>query len=109
MLGKMAEAAAAFRLEPAALLRLPGLAITARKLNDVTAANAALAQLKAELGDSALYQQAQILAQWGDADGAIDAMRRAKIIGDSGLLQAAVDPLLMPLTNDPRFKALIAT
>ncbi len=108
MLGRFVEAQEAFHAEPAALLRLPGLAIAARKLNESAAASAAMAQLKAELGDSALYQQAQILAQWGNADGAIETLRKAKVIGDSGLLQAAVDPLLTPLKSDVRFKALIA-
>jgi TolB-like protein/Tfp pilus assembly protein PilF len=107
MLNKLAEARAAYVLEPAALLRLPGLAIVEKKLGDSQAGEKAMAQLISELGDNALYQQAQIRAQWGDAKGALDALRKAKVVGDAGLLQAGVDPLLMPLRKVPEFVQLI--
>ena len=106
MLGHFAQARDAYRAEPAAILRLPGLAIVEKKLGDETAANAAVAQLKSELGDNALYQQAQVLTQWGDTSGALAAMARAKAVGDSGMLQARVDPLLLPLHGDQRFEKI---
>ncbi len=106
MLGQFAEARQAYSAEPAAILRLPGLAIAEKRLGNTTAANAAMEQLKNELGDNALYQQAQVLAQWGDVEGAMSAMARAKAIGDSGLLQARVDPLLIPLHGDIRFEKI---
>jgi TolB-like protein/Tfp pilus assembly protein PilF len=107
MLNKLAEARAAYVLEPAALLRLPGLAIVDKKLGNSPAGEKAMEQLISELGDNALYQQAQILAQWGDTNRALDALRRAKVVGDAGLLQAGVDPLLTPLRKMPEFVQLI--
>nr|WP_281367508.1 adenylate/guanylate cyclase domain-containing protein [Sphingomonas chungangi] len=107
MQGKLAEAKAAYQAEPLDLSRLPGLAIVARKLGDTAGAKAAMDQLVRDLGDSALYQQAQVLAQWGDRDGAIAMLGRAKQAGDSGLLIAPTDPLLDPVRNDPRFSPLL--
>ena len=107
MTGRAAEARTAFQDEPSPLLRLPGLAITERKLGNEPSAQDALMQLDKELGDSALYQQAQILAQWGATDDAFTALDRARAVRDSGLLLARVDPLLDPLRDDPRFGLLL--
>jgi TolB-like protein/class 3 adenylate cyclase/Flp pilus assembly protein TadD len=107
MQGKFAEAKAAYQAEPLDLSRLPGLAIVARKLGDAAGAKAAMDQLVHDLGDSALYQQAQVLAQWSDRDGAIAMLVRAKQAGDSGLLIAPTDPLLDPIRNDSRFSPLL--
>ena len=49
------------------------------------------------------YQQAQVLAQWGQLDTAIARLQQARAIGDSGLVYARNDPLLDPLRGDPRF------
>jgi tetratricopeptide (TPR) repeat protein len=106
-LGKFVEARASYLLEPASLLRLPGLAIVEKKLGNASAGDQAMAQLVSELGDNAVYQQAQVLAQWGNTKGALDALRRAKVVGDAGLLQAGVDPLLEPIQTNPDFKQLI--
>ena len=107
MLGRNAEARTAFLAEKAALLRFPGLAIVERRLGQEAAAKSAMTQLKSELGDSALYQQAQVLAQWDDKDAAFATLERARIVGDSGLLQLRVDPLFDPLRIDPRFDQFI--
>jgi class 3 adenylate cyclase/TolB-like protein/Tfp pilus assembly protein PilF len=107
MLGRFAEAKAAYQAEPLDLSRLPGLAIVSRKLDDAAGAEAALNQLVHDLGDSALYQQAQVLAQWGNRDEAIAMLARAKQAGDSGLLIAPTDPLLDPIRNDPRLPPLL--
>ena len=56
------------------------------------------------LGDSALYQQAEVLAQWGRTDDALTALERAHRIGDSGLIYAATDPLLDPLRAQPALR-----
>jgi hypothetical protein len=58
--------------------------------------------------DNGLYQQAQVHAQWGDFDQSIDALKRAREIGDPGVSQVVVDPLLDPLRGDPRFAELMA-
>jgi TolB-like protein len=106
MLNRFSEAKAAYQAEAAPILRLPGLAIVEKRLGNETAALAALTELQNNLGDNALYQRAQVFAQWRDFDAAIAALIKGKRVGDSGLLQARVDPLLIPLNKDPRFEQL---
>jgi TolB-like protein/Tfp pilus assembly protein PilF len=106
-LGRLGKARDAFVAEPNELLRLPGLAIVAHKLGDARAADAALASLRTDLGDSGLYQQAQVLAQFGRIDAAIDVLTHARSLDDSGLTLARIDPLLDPLRSRPEFTALL--
>jgi len=63
--------------------------------------------LRTELGDKALYQQAQVLAQMGDRESAITALEQARAVGDGGLIYARNDPMLDPLRSDPRFARLL--
>jgi len=107
LLGRAAEARTAFLAEPRDISKLPGLAIVERHLGNVAAADAAMKALVDKLGDSAVYQQADVLAQWGEPDRAFAALHRAEIVGDSGLTWSATDPLLDPLRKDPRFPALL--
>ncbi|WP_310469111.1 TIR domain-containing protein [Sphingomonas sp.] len=108
MMGKAAEAKEAFAKEPNVTFSLAGLAIAERRLGNAAAADAALARMRSELGDASLYQQAEVLAQWGNVDGALASLERAKAVGDSGLIYLATDPLLDPLRKQPRFAALQA-
>jgi TolB-like protein/tetratricopeptide (TPR) repeat protein len=107
MLNRTAEARAEYAVEPLALYRLPGLAIAEAKLGNKTAADAAFRQLQAELGDNSLYQQAQVLAQWGERPRALEALARARRVGDAGLLMSKVDPLLDPVRDEPAFSDLL--
>jgi TolB-like protein len=102
-LGKTVEARKEFEAEPDPEFALTGLAIVERKLGNPAAADKALAQLVARMGDSALYQQAQVLAQWGRNGDALAKLERARQVGDSGLIYVATDPLLDPLRKDQRF------
>jgi len=54
-----------------------------------------------------LYQQAQVLAQWGEPDTALERLQRARQVGDSGLIYARNDPLLDPLRGRPEFSRLL--
>lgn len=107
-LNQLPNARASFIVEKSDLLRLPGLAIVEHRMGNEKGANAALTQLVATLGDSAAYQQAQIFAQWGNSEGALLTLDRARALGDSGLLIALVDPLLDPLRKNERFVRLLA-
>ncbi|HEU5285989.1 MAG TPA: tetratricopeptide repeat protein, partial [Sphingomicrobium sp.] len=106
-LGQLAQAREEFAAEPQATFRLSGLAIVDRRLGNPEAAEKSLAQLVAEVGDSALYQQAQVHAQWGDQSAALTALERARVVGDSGLTYLSTDPLLDPVRRQPRFLALL--
>ena len=106
-LGKIAEARAAYLAESEAILRHTGLAIVERRAGNRTAAVAALAALKEAFGDGSAYQQAQISAQWGEAEAALALLLVAERIGDVGLTLAKTDPLLDPLRAVPEFSRLL--
>ncbi len=59
------------------------------------------------MGDAAVYQQSEVLVQWGRNSDAMARLQRALQVGDSGLTYAATDPFLDPLRSDPRFQALL--
>ncbi len=107
MLGDVEKAQAEFALETNSLLALPGNAIIAQKKGDLDKAKAALSALISEHGDNALYQQAQILAQWGQKEDAFATLQKAYDAGDSGLVYLLNDPFLDPLREDARYKALL--
>ena len=109
MLGRAEEARTAYAAEPVEDFRLTGAAIVEHKLGHATAARAAKQQLVENLGDRVLYQQAQILAQWGERDAALSRLEQARRIGDSGLIYLRNDPLLDPLRGDPRFAGLLGS
>lgn len=106
LLGRISEAREAYADEPADPFRLAGLAIAEHRLGNSAAAGTAKDRLVTQIGDSALYQQAQIQAQWGHPDAAIALLLRARAIGDAGLLYSYTDPLVDPLRSDPRFHRL---
>jgi TolB-like protein/Flp pilus assembly protein TadD len=106
MLGRKREAREAFAHEPHALVRETGVAIAEQQLGNAVLARQALERLRTDLGDSALYQQAQVAAQWGERDTALKLLTRARSLGDSGLIYLQTDPLLNPLRSLPAFDTL---
>ena len=106
-LNKFEEAKAEFAVEPVAVFRLSGLAIAEHKLGNRPAAEKAMDDLTKEMGDAALYQQAEVMAQWGNADEAVARLWRARAVGDSGLIYLATDPLLDPVRKHPQFVRLL--
>ena len=105
--GKLDEARAALALEPSAMFRLTGLAILEHRANNRAEAQGAFDALVSQVGDAALYQQAQVMAQWQRPDDALALLQKARGVGDSGLTAIASDPLLDPIARDPRFKAFV--
>ncbi len=101
--GQYAVAKAEYDLEPLAYLRLAGQAMTLQKLGDAAGAAAAFRNLIADKGETSLYQQVQVLAQWGQFDHAIVALDAAFAGADSGVTSLATDPLMDPLRANKRF------
>ena len=102
-LQRLDDARTAYLKEPSAMFRLRGLAILEYRTGKGSAAKQAFQQLETQVGDAAMYQQAEVLAQWQKADDAMSRLERARAIGDSGLSYVATDPLLDPISHDPRF------
>lgn len=106
-MGKFPEAVAAYRAEPSPSFALAGLAIVQNRLGDTAASQKALKDLISQFGDGASYQQAQVYAQLGQVDAALDALDRARKVGDGGLGYSRNDPMIDPLRKTPRFIALM--
>ena len=106
--GDNAAARDHFAREPGPLNRLRGLAIADARLHGPAAGAAHMAALVREFGDGGLYQQAQVLAQWGQAGAALAALERAAAARDAGLVLTLEDPMFDPLRQQPRFKAVLA-
>jgi len=106
-LERLPEARKEFEAETHIMFKLAGLAIVDQRLGNRDDAQKAYGQLVSEVGDAALYQQAQVLAQWGRSDEALAALERARAVGDSGLIYLSTDPLLDPIRSQPRFRKLL--
>lgn len=102
-LGRLQDARAAYAAEPAKMFRLRGQAVLEHRAGNQPGAEQAFAALVREVGDAAMYQQAEVMAQWGRRDEALRRLEQARAIGDSGLSMIATDPLLDPIAKDPRF------
>jgi len=67
----------------------------------------ALQSLIGTAGESASYQIAEVYAQWGDADNAMIWLERGYEIRDPGMQYLGTDDMLDPISDDPRFQALL--
>jgi len=100
-------AAEAFEAEPVALFGLTGLAIAQNRLGQSDAAQNSYDQLVSEYGDSGLYQQAQVLAQWGELERALEILTQAFDAGDPGVVLTTNDPLIDPLRGSAKLNELL--
>jgi tetratricopeptide (TPR) repeat protein len=105
--GDPESALAEVKQEPLGWMKHSGMAIVLQRLGRIEEAETALSELIDRYGDNGVYQHAQVYAQWGDTDQAIKALNRAYEIGDPGISQLLVDPLLDPIRDDPRFDVLM--
>jgi hypothetical protein len=53
-----------------------------------------------------VYQCATIYAQWGNTDQALKSLEAAWRLRVAGLRWLKIDPLMDPLRNEPRFRAI---
>jgi TolB-like protein len=105
-LGEVQEALKEGEKEPAPFMRQMALAIIRHKLGDRAGAAREFEQLK-KTGPLVSYQVALVLAQWGDTEGALSALRTAVQVRDAGITSAKMDPLLVPLHGNPSYTALL--
>ncbi|MCJ7556227.1 MAG: tetratricopeptide repeat protein [Gammaproteobacteria bacterium] len=105
--GRNEEALAEFRLEKLEFLALQGEAVVLGRLGKPGEAQATLDKLIKGTGESSSYQIAQVYAQRGDLDSAMDWLERGYAIRDPGLTYLKADNTLDPLRDDPRFQALM--
>jgi TolB-like protein/tetratricopeptide (TPR) repeat protein len=82
------------------------LAVVYHKLQRKPQAEAALAVLMDENGDSAAMQYAEIYAQWRDTPKALKWIETAYRLRDPGLVYLRVDRMLDPLRQEPRFQEI---
>lgn len=108
MLGKIGDAKQAFGKEKNNLIALPGLATIANREGRKSEADEHFDNLVREYGDNGLYQQVQVLAQWGELNQALVKLEMAREVRDSGLVYLLNDPFLDPLRNEASFKEMLA-
>ena len=96
-----------YQQEPLGFIRLTGLAISYDKLGQKDKAQQYLDELIASEGVQASYQHAEIYAQWGDQEKALDALELAWDIGDAGIILLKRDTDLDPIRDQPRFISMM--
>lgn len=104
---KNSEALTEFERDTHKWSKLAGVAIAQYRLGNGRAANAAMAELINDTGTVSLFQQAQILAQWGKLDAAVAMLERARGQRDGGMTALRYDLMLDPLRKLPRFIRLL--
>ena len=106
-LGDVAKARESFARAPADnLFRLTAEAILEARTGNRQGSDERLDKVRKQYGDTAIYQQAEVLAQQRDVDAALASLERALEVRDPGLMSLMSDQYLEPLRAEPRFKAL---
>ena len=107
VLGDLKNARASCETQPDSWFSQWCFSVVYDKLGRHADAEAALAKLKAALGDTAAYQYATIYAQWGNRAQALEWLGTALRLRDPGLVYLKTDPLMDPLRKEPRFQAVM--
>src|ERR1700733_5324628 len=106
-LGDLERARASCETKPDYWFSQPCLAVVYDKLGRHADAEAELSKVTAAVGDPAAYQYATIYAQWGNRAKALEWLETALRQPDGGLIYLKTDPLMDPLRQEPRFKAVM--
>jgi tetratricopeptide (TPR) repeat protein len=106
-LNRLKDARTAIASEKSDMFRLTSLAILEHREGNAARAKQAFDALVTEVGDAAVYQQAEVMAQWGRGGEAVALLRRARAVGDAGLTAIASDPMLDPIARDPNYVQLV--
>jgi len=102
-----AEALQWLEREPVGFIRRTGEAIALHRLGRLEEAGRRLQLMMDEYGNSASYQYAQVYAQWGEPEKALDWLQTGLEVRDPGLISMGRDHLLDPLRHEPRFRELL--
>ena len=105
--GKNREALTEFEADTHKWSRLAGVAIAQHRLGNMAASAAAMEELVSDTETVSLYQQAQVLAQWGKSAEAVQALIKARDLRDGGMTALRYDPMLNPLRQLPDFIRLL--
>jgi Tfp pilus assembly protein PilF len=105
--GRFEEALSSMQQEEASEWRSLGLTLAFHALGRHAESDAALAQLKATIGDGGAIQIAGAHAYRGEADLAFEWLERAYRQRDAGLMSVKWDVLLTGIRDDPRYVALL--
>ncbi len=105
--GHAAEALPLAQAEPHDVFRNLALTMTLRALGRQAEADAALRTLEGEFGWTAAYQTAEAYADRNDVDKAFEWLEKAYAQRDPGVAYTAVDALLEPLHDDPRWRPFV--
>lgn len=104
--GRTEEARGFYETEPSTLSRLPSLAILEAAAGNQDASQQAFDTMIDEYGGNSLYQQAQVYAQWGQAEAALEALELAYQAGDAGLVLSRSDQNLDPIRQTAKFESI---
>lgn len=107
MLGDPESALQEIEKETLGWMNYSGRAIVLQRLGRVEEAEDVMKLLLERYAENGTYQHAQVYAQWGDTDRAMEALNLAYEIGDPGLSWLMVEPMLDPVRDDPRFVELM--
>jgi len=105
--GDIAAAIPYAEAEPLNWANETALAILYRAKGDKKAAQEKFETLMGRAGTGASYQFAQIYAQWGDTEKALEWLQTAIEVRDPGITQAGDDRLLAPLKGNPKFDQML--
>jgi TolB-like protein/Flp pilus assembly protein TadD len=107
---KPEAALAEFSAEQSTAFRLVGIPLALDKLGRRQEADKILGQALTQpsVVNGAAYQLAIVYANRGDADRAFQWLERGVQQRDAGMLWMKYDPILRPLSHDPRFKTILA-
>ena len=106
-LGDLQSARASCETKPDYWISQQCLAVIYDKLDRHADAAGELAKIKAAFGETGGHQYATIYAQWGNLPKALEWLETALKLRDPGLVDLKTDPLMDPIREESRFKAVI--
>ena len=105
--GQPREALTLMSQEVSDLFRRVGMAVVHNTLGQLTESDSEVMSLIDEHGKDGAYQVAEVYGATGDLDKAFEWLETAYIERDPGLSYLQVDPFLLDIHHDPRWRPLL--